>query len=357
MRIIRRYLALTIARSIVVAVTVLFALFVFFTFLEEIEDGHGGLSYALTRTALFMPSIGYEVTPMCILIGVLVGLGTLAQNRELVVLRASGLSRAMLAAQVARISLVGILFGMVAGELVAPSALTRATLMHETQAKASGAEQEAPQWLHDGPHFIEIGHAAGGRMLVDITQYTFDEAGVLREALHAEQARYEDGAWTLYDVRVTRLAGSAESPLTLSGAATEHAALPWTLSLRPAVVSLAAIPPERLGLPAMAQLLYEMRNTGQSADAYLQSFSRRHAYPVAALAMVMLAIPMALGPRPRSSGGRQVITGLLIGLGFYLANQLTASLGTVYGLHPLVAALAPTLLLGGAAWWMNRRAV
>lgn len=358
MRIIKRHLARIIGRSIAVAVCVLFALFVFFTLLEELEDGDGGMGYAFMRTAMFVPSIAYEILPMCTLIGVLVGLGTLAQNRELVVLRASGLSRALLARLVARISLVVIAAGMLAGEVLAPGALSHATAMQEAAERAAGGggSQQA-KWIHDGDRFVRIGHALNARELADITEYTFDAEGHLVRARKAERARFDDGQWTLLGVRETLLRGDQIDPTAIRTQAGAALKTSWSLSLRPAVVSLVALPPERLSLVALVQLLVEMRNTGQSSDAYLQSFWRRVVYPAAGLAMVMLAIPMALSPRPRSSGGRQVITGLLIGLGFYLANKLCASLGTVYGLHPVAAATLPTLLLGAAAWQLNRRAV
>lgn len=357
MQILRRHLARTIGRSIAVAVCVLFALFVFFTLLEELEDADGGIGYALTRTALFMPSIAYEVLPMCTLIGVLVGLGTLAQNRELVVLRASGLSRAVLARLVAQIALVVIFAGMLAGEFLAPGALSRATAMQESAERTTDTKvSQQAKWIHDGDRFVRIGRAINARELADITEYAFDDTGRMVRALSAERARYENGMWLLEGVRETTLRDEG-LPTTLASRASLAPQTPWALSLRPAVVSLVALPPERLSMLSLVRLLVEMRNTGQSSDVYLQSFWRRLVYPAAGLAMVMLAIPMTLSPRPRSSGGRQVITGLLIGLGFYLANKLCASLGTVYGLHPVAAALAPTLLLGAAAWHVNRRAV
>jgi lipopolysaccharide export system permease protein len=48
--------------------------------------------------------------------------------------------------------------------------------------------------------------------------------------------------------------------------------------------------------------------------------------------------------------GLRMMTGVILGIGFYLLNQLMGSLNSVIDVPPLVAALSPTLvfaLLGG----------
>jgi len=346
-KIVSRYLTGAIFRGTAVALAVLVGLFTFFTFLEQL-DGDGGFGVAVERTVLALPTIVYELVPMCTLLGALIALGALAQNRELVALRAAGVSTTRLTRAVAGTAAMVIAAGMLTGELVAPPALSRVATIEARAAEQARTESATPTWINDGRRFVKIGSAVDAKRLRDVRVYEFDERGGLVATVAADAARFERGSWVLEGVAETRLAAGGAQVRTFER-------LPWRFSLAPAVVSMVAIAPERLTLPELARYIVEMRETTQSADRYVEAFWRRVAYPLAAMAMVMIALPLVLSPRPRVSAGRRIMIGAGVGLGFYLGNQLASHVGTVYGVPPVVAALAPTAVLGVSALAYNLR--
>lgn len=346
MSIITRYLRGAILRGTVVAVAVLVGLFSFFTFLDEVDED---FVYAVRKTLLTLPTIVYEVVPMCALLGALIGLGSLAQNRELVALRAAGLSTRCLALAVAWTAVSVIAAGMAIGELVAPAALTEANLLDASrEERDAGRSSETPTWINDGRRFVRIGNALDARTLEHVAVYEFDAAGRLVASVAASRARFDGSDWLLEDVRETRLVDGTARTLSIRE-------LPWQFTLAPAVVSMVAIAPERLTLPELARYIVEMRGTTQSAERYVEAFWRRLSYPLAALAMVMIALPLVLTPEPRGSGGRRIFIGAGVGIGFYLANELSSHLATVYGVPAVAAALGPTVVLASAAALLNLR--
>ena len=349
--IINRHLRGTIFKAAAVTSLILIGLFTFFNFLEQLDDATNagmGPGFAGLATALTLPSIVYELAPMCALLGTLVGLGALAQNQELIVLRAVGLSRANLALAVAKVVAWLIVIGFVAGELIAPSALSRLKRLEASHSESNSPSNE-PIWISDNDRFIHIRYAAEADVLEDITIYAYAGAELV-SVTRAQRAEFRDGQWYLLDVRRTQLNASQ---IVVANSATE----PWDFELRPKVVSMVAISPERLSVWALSRYIVEMRSTSQSAERYVQSFWRRVSYPVAALAMVLITLPMALTPRPRSSLAERVALGAGIGLAFYLANQLCSYVGTVFGLHPIAAAVLPTGFVTALALVLNLKRV
>ena len=95
MRILDRYIAQTVISGTLMTLMVLGALLAFVDFVGEIDDVGKG-QYGVTEAALYvllsLPKRLYELFPTAVLLGSLLGLGTLAGNSELIVVRASGVS-------------------------------------------------------------------------------------------------------------------------------------------------------------------------------------------------------------------------------------------------------------------------
>ena len=87
----------------------LIAMFSFFDFIQELENiGRGNYNIAnmLTFVLLSIPGHIYEVTPVAVLIGMMVSLGTLGRSSELIVMRVSGLSISYIGFNFAKIGLL-----------------------------------------------------------------------------------------------------------------------------------------------------------------------------------------------------------------------------------------------------------
>jgi lipopolysaccharide export system permease protein len=101
---IDRHLAGSFLAGAAPALLVLLGLFSFIALTEELEDvGRGSFaaSDAIVIVLMSLPVRIIELGPVSALMGTLIGLGTLANHQEIIVLRAAGLSPWRLAAPLA----------------------------------------------------------------------------------------------------------------------------------------------------------------------------------------------------------------------------------------------------------------
>ncbi|PXB84957.1 LPS export ABC transporter permease LptG, partial [Pseudomonas aeruginosa] len=89
-----RYIGVTVFVAILAVLGVILGLALLFAFIDELNDisASYGIGDALRFIFLTAPRRAYDMLPMAALIGCLVGLGTLASNSELTIMRAAGVS-------------------------------------------------------------------------------------------------------------------------------------------------------------------------------------------------------------------------------------------------------------------------
>ncbi len=122
MRRLDNYLGLTVAIMTLLASAGLISLFVIFTFLDQMSDI--GQDYNLIAVIKYVsysiPRMFYETVPYAALIGSLTGLGILASNSELIIMRSAGISTWQIAIATLKPALAFIIAGLLVGELILP---------------------------------------------------------------------------------------------------------------------------------------------------------------------------------------------------------------------------------------------
>jgi lipopolysaccharide export system permease protein len=73
------------------------------------------------------------------------------------------------------------------------------------------------------------------------------------------------------------------------------------------------------------------------------------------LVMMVLALPFASFQAREGGVGARIVIGIMLGLGFHLANRLFGHLGLLNAWPPLFSALVPTLGFLATAIWMMRK--
>src|SRR5690606_37103867 len=89
-----RYIGSSVFLAILSVLGIIVGLALLFAFIDELGDlsSNYGTLDALAYVLLTLPRRAYEMLPMAALIGCLIGLGSLASNSELTIIRASGVS-------------------------------------------------------------------------------------------------------------------------------------------------------------------------------------------------------------------------------------------------------------------------
>ena len=158
MGLLNGYLMRTIIASTALVLLVLLALAALFEFIGQMEDvkGNYGIAQALIYTLLRLPQLSFEMLPMAALIGALLGLGGLAGNSELVVMRTAGLSVARLSGMVATTGVVLMVFTALIGEYIGPPLDYYArTMRNEARFQQDERNSGNAAWVKDGSVILQ----------------------------------------------------------------------------------------------------------------------------------------------------------------------------------------------------------
>jgi len=187
---IDRYIMQQFLLGIIPVLLLLLTLFSFMALAEELEDvGQGSFALADALMVVFLTTAKrvVELLPVTALLGGLLGLGAMANHRELIAIRTSGVSKQRIAQTVAVLALfLGVLITALQFWVVPGFEREAASLRGKTLQNAeamTGSTQAF--WTRSGQHFIRVNGVQSDRTLTDIEIYTTDEQGRLTRLVQA----------------------------------------------------------------------------------------------------------------------------------------------------------------------------
>jgi lipopolysaccharide export system permease protein len=134
----------------------------------------------------------------------------------------------------------------------------------------------------------------------------------------------------------------------------------WPTGISVEMVSAALLQPGGMRTIELFAYIQHLRANNQSAQRYEIEFWRKVFYPLSCLVMVVLALPFAY-LHFRSGGiAGYVFLGVMVGISFFLLNNVFGYIGNLRAWEPWLAAAAPALLyslasLGAFGWLVLRR--
>lgn len=244
-----RYIGVTVFVAILAVLGVILGLALLFAFIDELNDisASYGIGDALRFIFLTAPRRAYDMLPMAALIGCLVGLGTLASNSELTIMRAAGVSLSRIVWAVMKPMLVLMLAGILVGEYVAPWTENIAQ-SGRALAQGGGDSQSSKRglWHRQGREYIHINAVQPNGVLYGVTRYRFDEQRGLESASFAKRARFETDHWQLEEVTTTLL-HPREKRSEVVKLPTER----WDAQLSPQLLNTVVMEPEALSISGL----------------------------------------------------------------------------------------------------------
>ena len=304
---------------------------------------------ALLGSLLTMPRQMFEVFSVTALVGSLIGLGSLASSGELTAMRSAGVSINRLIIAVLKTGLLMLVFVFFIGEWVAPAA--EAYVQKVEVEKKSGKITLRSQngfWARDGDEFINIRNILPGSQLRDIYIYQIDDDKRLSLATYANSATYEEGQWRLEGILQTAL-----QPEQVRSRAFGNAS--WESMIDPDLLSVIVVEPRMLTAQGLYHYVNFMQDNGQDATRYEVAFWIKIITPLSTVVMLLLAVPFVLGSLREVGVGQRVFVGTLLGTVFYVVNQTFSHMSVVYSFEPLVATLAPVVMMAILAIFLIRR--
>jgi LPS export ABC transporter permease LptG/LPS export ABC transporter permease LptF len=331
------YFALVLAGFVVV-----FDAFTLFDLLADISKNHVPSSVVLSYLGYLVPLLVYQLTPLAALVAVLVTLGVMAKNNEVVAFKASGVSLYRLNLP---LLLTGLLLavGMFAMDNTYLPYANRTQDALRNQIKGRPARtyfQPAHQWIF-GPGSTLFNYDVfdsdhdlfGGLSVFELNPKTFQ----LRRRVFADRAMWEPklGVWILENGWVRDFDGEKITRY-----------LPFE------VLSLAEItePPsyfrrevrqyDQMNWHELRTYIAGLRQAGFDASRLTVQWHMKFAFPMIAVIIIFLSAPFGF-----LVGTRGAIGGLALAVGisviYWSMARLFEAMGAVGQLPPLLAAWSP----------------
>jgi lipopolysaccharide export system permease protein len=372
MKTIRRLIYGEVLAAVGFVLLAFLALFFFFDFVDELSDiGRAAitepnqpysLGEALVYVALLVPSHVYELMPIAVLIGSVFVLARLAQGSEYTILRTSGLGPWRALRTLLGLGAIFVVLTFAIGDYVAPFADRTAQLL-KANYKGGISVGQTGAWLKErqahSNFSVNVGALSPQGGLAQVRIFEFDNRGFLVSSLRATSGQIEtDDSWTLRNVqrREFDTAGLTSARITR----TELPSLRWPSSLSTEMVSVALLKPERMRTTDLFAYVQHLQANGQTAQRYEIEFWRKVFYPLSCLVMVVLALPFAYLHFRSGSITGYVFLGVMIGISFFLLNNVFGYIGNLRQWQPWLAAASPALIysvisLGAFGWLVLRR--
>jgi len=208
--ILDRYIGRSILTTSLLVLLTLVALAGIFGFIRELDDvgkGNYTVTNALQYVFLTLPSKAYLLFAPAVLLGSLLGLGALASNSELTVMRAAGISngriiRAVLMTGVALMLLIALL-----GETIMPKAEQIAEEIRLTALEERlSVKGRNGLWIKSGNRYVNISTVMPDFTLLGLNIHEFDGVELARSVSAARAIKTDEPNsrdWLLQEVEMT----------------------------------------------------------------------------------------------------------------------------------------------------------
>lgn len=396
MKILQRYLAVSIIQAVAFVLVAFLGLSAFMDLTHELpvvgKNGYG-IQHAFLYVLLRVPGHVYEVMPVAALIGTIYTLAQFASTSEFTIMRASSMSTAQAAGMLFKIGTVFVVVTFLFGELIAPRTVPLAEKLKLSARGATVSDAfRSGMWTRDtvrsdglkgtvtGSRFFNVRQFRSDGQLFDVKLYEFDTSYRMRSLITAKSATFAgDSTWLLQDVTETVFSNTGAAPMPAADASQAEAlaarvtfgqessvvatrrlpTMKLVSEITPKLLSVSASDPERMSANELALYTRHLIENKQETERFKIAFWKKLFDPLAIFVLMALALPF--GYLHTRSGGvsLKIFIGIMIGVAFILVNTLFSHIGLLSTMVPaFVTAIAPSLLfLGlalGALWWVER---
>jgi lipopolysaccharide export system permease protein len=298
------------------------------------------------------PDYIYRLLPICTLIGGVLALSNMAARSELIVWRASGLSVRQMVAIVVSLGAVLALVVALLGELGIAKAdatarsMKSVALQTDQYFKKEGGFWGRQNLPNGGVRMINVRTIVKGNTLKDIRLYELTPDFALKSISTAQTATETQklGVWTFSDVHQVQLELNPTG--VVAGQTTQT--LPQQMvdlgdysleSIRFRGSSYVALP-----LSQLRARIQTAQETGQNSREFELGYWQKIFYPLSIVVMLLLALPFAFMQTRKGGVGLRVMTGIFLGLLFFILNAMVQFLGPLLSFAPALVAVTPVVL-------------
>ncbi|NJB66831.1 lipopolysaccharide export system permease protein [Desulfobaculum xiamenense] len=315
---------------------------------DFIEAGLGFSTVALYFTVK-LPLIISQILPAVFLLSVVAQLCLMARHRELLALRAGGISFGRLSSFYIAYALAWCVIQLVFSQFVGVYGQQTSSHIWSEQVRGNIAENTVLRnlWFKDGDHIVEmeraypLRHEAEG---VTIYELAPDRGSMVR-VYSAQRAEVRQGHWLLHEARVL-------DPQTFSKETRPELELALSQDIATFLVIDPDTDPAQLPLRQLSQVIDRLEVSGSNVEGLRTAWHSKWAYAFSILTMSILAMAMVT---IFENIYLNIGLSLVLTFAYYAVFMIGQTLGQGGLMHPAIGAWLGNIvfcLLGGArlAW-------
>lgn len=290
---------------------------------------------------LRLPQLVSQFIPFAALLATLLTLATLNQSSEVTVMKASGLSAHRILLPLGLASLLIGISHFIFNETIVVNANADLEYWEENDYAIDLPENESLAgrvWLREGSSIVvvEAVSRVRNRVVLDkVSIYERDSAGRLAAMVKADFAWYQNGEWTLHEIRRFD-ANTHVLSITPS--------IIWNIPTRPERFLALTVKADHVSMPTLWRSIKRLEEEGLPTDRLMASFLHKVAAPASTLLMPLLAAVAAFGVSRGGSLVIRLVFGMALGFSFFVADNFMLAMGEFGVAPPFLAAWAPFFL-------------
>lgn len=344
MRILDRYIALNYLQGMVPVLLLLLALFSFLALADELEEVGKGTFRQIDAFLVVLyttPRRMVDLLPVTALLGGLMGLGALANHQELMAARSAGLSKARMALPVFRASLLVAAIVILMQSWLVPVSERAAAELRSRSLESVSLDMggRLKFWTRSGQNFVHVRDVQYNRLLRGVQIYRTDESGELKTLIEAEQATIVGAdTWLLQNVTRTELSGMRADEEVVES-------MRWTNLISQEQAEVLILPLEALAPHELLLYIRHLKSNGLDTHHFRVIFWKQISVAIAVIAMGLLSLPLLVGSTRAISASQRIVIGGIIGILFYLVQQISGHAAGLFNLVPSLTILTPVVIL------------
>ena len=339
---IDRYIAVNTIKGWFLIMLIVLALFSFLELVNQLDDV-GNARYSINDALLFVlltiPKRIVILTPVSALVGSVIALVGMANNGELMAIRAAGMSIQRIIGSLFKTGLIILVIAIAFEQWIAPPLEHKALRLYNMKTSDLDMAGNNGFWSRNKDDYVRVGEIVYGRIPSDIEVFKFNPDHRLLTYIKADNARLlGNNKWLLSDAIVKQFQKK-------SATQTQHKEYQWKSFLSSAEIRALEFPIDSLSIDDLSGYVNYLKSVGEPYQDHRHQLWKKISRPFSAATMVMLASLFAFGSQRTFNKGKRIIQATIVALVLYFASEIIANTGMLIGANPIVTAAAPILIM------------
>ncbi|WP_321495391.1 LPS export ABC transporter permease LptG [uncultured Desulfobacter sp.] len=348
---LHRYWLKEFLRYFCIIQIILLTIFIFIDYLSRIDNFLNSdvtMARGLWCVLLKLPFMFVQFAPACLLLAVIYAFGVMNRNRELMALKASGISVYFLIKPALLAGSVLALAAFFLGETIVPSAMVLSNHIwnQERSGNKNVSHRRSDIWIksNQGMLHIDFFDPAHER-IAGITATTLGKGFKILRRVDAKTGEYHDGKW-----RLTEVAEQVLNPEKKEYIVRNLPTMELQLDIKPEDLGAVVLQSEEMSWSQLRAYIRQITAEGYDAATYKVDMNGKLAFPFISVILALAGAATGMSSLSRNNLPGAVGVGIVISFLYWFAFGLCISLGYAKILPPLAAAWVSNLVffcLGG----------